>query len=295
MSNIAILQKALLESNSIIAKTEQNIKNNPNDFALQLSIQSLQNRKSQLEEEFKKESEKIGQDILYYRIFSDDRINVSAINDVVNNFQKLLTIVFDVVDTKMPKKLATWTTKAKENTALGFGYAYSGSIGLALTLPNKRDLADKTLDEAIKNTFELMNISIKEEVEEKMKAFGSGVIKVFDDWVDSHIENNVSAEIKCAKLIRNIQVPNLKYVKDILKITPIVEEEEIKIIGNLVGIDMDKRTFHITTQEDSIIGLLSPEIINKITIPSEHTLQLTKQITILGDKEKISFILNSLD
>ncbi|MDR3112854.1 MAG: hypothetical protein LBU09_00575 [Endomicrobium sp.] len=299
MSNIAQIQKALLEANSLIAEMELDIAKNPSDVGLQFSIKSLENKHKELEEEFKKEAEKLGQNVLDYRISSEEKINITAMSDVMSCFQKLFSIVCDALENG-PKKTADIREEIKKKTALGLAYTYSGSIGIALTFQNDREFIETTLDKAIKETFHLMNIQTKDEFKESVDKLGSGTIKTFNSWMGIHIKNNISAEIKWAKSATEevkevVQVPKLKYIKNMLDETPLEEDEDIEVKGNLVGIDTSKKTFHVSTDELDIIGVLADTVEDRIWIvPVMYKFNLTKKIITHLNKEKIHYTLNSI-
>lgn len=304
MSVLKDLQTQLLQTNQLIAEMERKIAADPIGTPIDtLAFDSIINRYAQLREDFKRESNKLGKDVIDYRIFSDNEsLGITSISDVIAKFQKLFSIVFDAISTNSPKTTSRITKAALEETMLGFGYTYSGSIGIALTLPNDVELIDTPLDTAIKTTFGLMEIKDEAELQEKIRTLGAGTIKVFQEWIDSHVEHNISAEVKWAKsrqneLVRTVQIPRLRYIKDILAVTPIPEEESLSLTGNLVGIDIEKRTFHLIVDGQSYVGKFADTLSADMTIPipGEYTVSMIQKIITYQGKEHFDYTLVSIN
>jgi hypothetical protein len=300
MSSLLDIQKQLLETTAIMAEVERTIATHPDDNGVFLTAKSIQARHKELETAFKHEASRQEKDVIDYRLFSDDRMKMLSMTSVLDNFQRLFSIVFDAM-ANGAKSTAKIKTEVIGKTSLGFGYTYFGSIGVALTLPNTSELFETQIDNAMKETFGLMSIKSKEDIKSSIRRLGAGTISVFNDWVDSHVRDNIDAEIKWAKstvkeITKPIQIPNLKYIKTLLEDTPIEESEILEFESTLVGCDTNKKIFHISTDEQDIAGNMDENIIkkitdNKITLPAIYTFRLLKKTITSRSKVQTKYIL----
>ena len=301
MTELSLLQSQLLEINKAIMELQKNIVKTPNNPSLSSSMMSLTKRYQEVEVEFKKVANNVGSDVLDYRLFKSESPNITSVTSVVQEFQRLLTIVYDALKNGARNDRHI-SEESIEKTSLNFGYTYPGSVGVVLTLPNDRLLLmDSDVDEAIKKTFELIDVSDVSQIETFSKALGHGTIKTLDDWTTTHLYYGIEAEIKWSKgnhieHKKNIQLPELKQLKSFIEKTPIEESSTFEVTGQLVGIDVKNRTFHVVTNERDYAGKLSENITEepKVELPKIYVFKIKMLKKVYMSKESLVYTLLSL-
>ena len=128
--------------------------------AVLLSLTSLEARRDDLEE-LSEVTKAEHVEICDYRIIPEQSTAyaVAGVTAALHQFQEIVTTVFDAMLTK-PKQRAKIAPDIVQKTQFDFGFAYSGSLGVVLTIPNDRLLMDEasTLDKAVAAVFDLLKI-----------------------------------------------------------------------------------------------------------------------------------------
>ena len=87
-----------------------------------------------------------------------------AITKSLATFQELVTAIFDAFKTS-PKLRAKISAEIVAQSTLNFGYAYPGSLGFVLTMPNDRLLiGESELDRAFQTIFAMTKAEQSAEV-----------------------------------------------------------------------------------------------------------------------------------
>ena len=136
-------------------------------------------------------------EICDYRIIpeSRDAYAVAAVTSALRDFQELVTLVFDALSRTKPR--AKVAPDIQQKTQFEFGFAYAGSLGIVMTIPNERLLVDETnLDRAVGAVFDLLKIRSKEEVRDTARQFGVPTVRKLHHWTKTHSEYGMSADIK---------------------------------------------------------------------------------------------------
>jgi hypothetical protein len=177
-----------------------------------------------------------------------------------------------------------------EETSLGFGYAFSGSLGIVLTISNERLLLGKTIiDEAVDTVFKIANSQEPEAIREYVRPLGPPTIKAMYDWANDHVYSGFGADIEWRKG-PDIKVDFIKELGHFEKLREALietgdeEVQEFSIAGELVGADVSRRTFHLRNDRGEDIRGNFIDAIN-----SEHTVELPKryQFTLRKSTKKI--------
>lgn len=309
MSEILQIRKKILETDEVIHQLELNIANNPNDFDSIISLQSISYLHEQLTEEFNNAAKLLNEKVLDYRLCTDNRIEVNSMTNIITHFQNLFSIIYDVVSNGKPKNKNTVNKQIKAETSFGFGYVYSGSLGIALTIKDGDELFDTNIDTAIKNTLNMININSEDKLKQFINDYGIGSYIALKNWVNSHIDSNIDAEIKWNKstdkeFSKLIDMSKLNEIHSILEPKePIITESNINYDGELVGFDIEKNIFHIQVSDDeSKNDIEGSVLLNNNIIPNlkqHYKFKLLQTTTIhLGKKPNIKYKLieiNNLD
>ncbi len=167
-------------------------------FADRLTLQSLESRRDKFREELAEITKQESIEVCDYRIIqsSGSSYALSAITSALHDFQDIFSIIFDAITTK-PKQRFELSADIAEKTRLDFGFAYAGSLGVALTIPNERLLAiDSNLDSAMKVVFSLLEIQSPEAIKEAALRYGRPAVKKLYSWSKVHKDYGMSADIK---------------------------------------------------------------------------------------------------
>ncbi len=305
MSRLRAVLDRLNDIEATIAKAER-LYSGQSPTAFQLSMRSLESRRNLLREELSDASREAAVDICDYRIIPDGSGSyaISAVTSALHDFQDLVTLVFDAITSK-PKQRARLDPDVVAKTQFDFGFSYSGSLGVVLTVPNERLLAiDSDLDRAVSAVFSLMKVQSADAIKEVAANYGVPTIRKLYSWSKIHRDFGLSSEIKWVRenvTKRSVlaQPQELDAVCKIIESKSEKQIDTIKLTGTLVGINVTRRTFMLEfPHADSITGTLAKEFdtTKLITVNHRYTASLQKQTVIqyASDKDEISWILNEI-
>jgi hypothetical protein len=140
-----------------LERLERDIIKDPRDWSLAITAQSLRQRQIDLEREFASLANINLLDVCDYRLVPPEsgEYPIVSVAKTLASFQELVTTVFDAFKTA-PKLRARFTADIVAASTLNFGYAYPGSLGFVLTMPNDRLLlGESELDRAFEAIFEM--------------------------------------------------------------------------------------------------------------------------------------------
>lgn len=130
--------------------------------------------------QFTEAADALGYEICTYRAFDENNNpKVAASFGAIALFQKLISVVYGAQKYK-EKARATVSDHVERETALGFGYAFPGSIGVVLTSrPEQKRIEgfeEKDLDEAIDTAFSMAKAKSAAEIKRFAKKLGPGPV-----------------------------------------------------------------------------------------------------------------------
>jgi len=305
MSRILELQDRLRDTNAAIAQIERAISDNPNSETLQLEASSLSKMQEALEDEFLAVTEQLGIDICSYRLIPKNyRIPVSAVSDVLNNFQKLFSAVYDSVK-HGPKLISKLSQEIINESTLEFGYAFSGSLGIVLTVKRPPQLfEDNFINDSIIAFQNVVKVESMEQLKGFADKFGPSVIREIHKWASQHVYSDIDAEIqwKSGRTVKSavlIQHTEFERIKDIIAQTSEESIQEIEVIGDLVGANIPHKNFQIKTKDGlDISGTFIDAIsdVHTVELPRSYKSRIKESTTIkysTGEKT-VSYILLEL-
>jgi hypothetical protein len=268
MSAILDIVEKLQDTQAAIKQLEDLALKNPISEVVKINLNSLQNREKDLKKAFASLAEENMQDVCSYRLIADEdsRYTVTSLTKVLGDFQNILTIVYDAIKNNTPKQRADIAPEIARESALEFGYAFSGSLGFVFTIPNERLIAvDSDLDLAIQTIFEMTKSQDSKQLSVFAKKVGVAPIRAVFRWAKDHVDSDLSAEIQWERKdeIRSsllVQPPELERLMTIIGETSEVESQPVSLYGKLVGADTDTRTFHLKVDgEKDIKGPLGED------------------------------------
>jgi hypothetical protein len=307
MSRLRAVLDRMNDIEATIVRTEQSVGPKP-DFATQLTLQSLEERRDMLRQELAEITKHEHVEVCDYRIIPESPLAyaVTAVSSALQDFQDLVSIVFDAQSSKA-KRRAKIAPDIIQKTRFDFGFAYSGSLGVVLTIPNDRLLMDEAsrLDSAVDAVLELLQIRSPEALREASHAFGLPAIRKLHHWTKTQSQYGMTADIKWVR-DANVRKETLAQPSEMAEIAKMIEDKSDKtrdnstMIGDLLAWNVQKRTFTMEfPNADPISGhwaadFLSPGVTRKV--PGRYQAHLTKETTILyaEDREDVRWLLNRL-
>jgi len=277
-----ILQK-LNDTETALAKLRDTATKHPDRSSITSTISSLQKRYRSLETLFASMTDKQHLDVCSYRLIPEHGEDYSlwALTSTLGDFQDALTLVYDSIKTGERKERASWGADIAQETALNFGYSFSGSLGFVFTVPNERMLlVESTLDMAFRQLFEMVKASSSEDLAQHAKNLGVAPIRKLYRWATDHVESGLSVDIKWrrndevrASLV--VQQPEFARLREVISQTSEETEERVTVRGTLLGADLITRAFRFDPETgEDIRGRLAD------TLKVEEELRLGHVYTV---------------
>ncbi|TXT38183.1 MAG: hypothetical protein FD138_464 [Planctomycetota bacterium] len=281
MSLLLDLQDKLRDTGALIAQHEKAMATSQSP-SVAASLRSLQKRNRRLEAEFTEAAESAGVDVCSYRLFADNEkktLSAVSIFSAVEAFQNAFSVMFDAIR-KGPKSKAALTPEIKQETEFQFGYAFSGSVGLVLTMTNKQFLVETALDQTMEAMVDMARSASTEDVLQKSRSLGAAVVKAMHGWARNHVNSGLGVDMKwirgpIQKTRLILELSQLKALTESLAEATEDVTDTIKVIGRLVGFETEsQRRFHFRSASgDDIKGSYSALAIsdqNPATAPADY-------------------------
>lgn len=296
MSKLIQIQQDILGTNEAMAHVERALTQDINSTALKLTFDSLSKRLHELESEFRIEADNLGAEVCSYRVFGESETpNIKDLASVLSGFQDLISVVFDAVKYGSTRQRARISPEIFDMTQLSFGYTFPGSVGIVLTMPRQMMLFGETeLDQSIGLISEMAMLKEPEEVQRYSKRLGSATIRALYKWVSGHSDSGLGVDIKWRRreVIRKeffAQKPEFRKLKDTIGMTSDELVEENSMLGTLVGVDVQNKSFRFKLDNgDHIRGKLSEAIGEEFTynLPKRYNVRIKKTTTIKYSTEE---------
>lgn len=310
MSAILEITEKLQDTEAAIHQLEEAISHKTPTPSIIATLSGLERRQQDLQTQFERLTAHQHLDVCSYRLFpahkEEDRPTLRAFTKTLLDFQNLVTQVYSAIKTDQPKHTTHVTAEAAAETAFGYAYSFTGSLGVVLTLPNERLLLGETeIDIAIKTVFEMAKADTPQEVGAYAKKLGAAPVRTLYSWVSDQVKSGLSSQVEWRRQhqVRSTllaQLPELEELKRAIEATSEEETEELILKGTLVGLDVISRTFHMTFEEgDDVRGKIADAIglEHSVELPRVYTAQLikTKKVFYSQEKESVYYFLVSLD
>jgi hypothetical protein len=307
MSDLLDIAQKLNETQKALKDLEQAIADNPGALSLLASAVSLRERQGDLEIAFAEEANRQHIDVCSYRLFSEheDKPPIAALTGALSSFQAWFTTVFDAIKNG-PKQRSKVEVDVVKSTEFGFGYAFTGSVGFVMTMPNERLLiGDSQLDQAMETVFKMAKADDSERIAFFSKELGPASVRKMYWWTTEHLSAGLGAEIEwrrqdSVKARLFIQTAELDSLKKAIEETSDETEETIEAIAELVGADIPRHIFHLKIPgAGDVRGTMAESIGESVTVelPKHYkaTFRKTTRINYSTEKEDIEYHLLKLD
>jgi len=278
MSRLLDVLLKLNDTQDAIRRMEVLLSENPADKSMLTMLESLQKRASSLEDSFMEASDVMGLDVCAYRLFSEelDRYPIRSLGRALESFQKWFSTVYDALKNG-PKIRAKIAPDVLAESTLDFAFSFTGSLGVALTIPSERQLFENDLQRAMVKTTEMLEAGAAEEIHRFADELGRATVQSFYTWLENHVESGSGADIRWLRgkievAAVRADASRLRGVANLIQETATPEEVTLTVRGLLVGADTKRHSFHMVFEEaDEIRGTMSE------AIGEEHTVELPRE------------------
>lgn len=262
MSEIIDVRTLLQETSATLSSVERAVAVAPQDWALALTAESLRQRQADLERAFSAVAHLDHLDVCNYRLIPDgNSYSVAAVTKALGSFQDMVTVIFDAFKNG-PKVRARPSAEIVVSSTLDFGYAYAGSLGFMLTMPNDRLLVGETeLDQAMRTIFEMAKSETPTQLATYVDRVGVAGIRRLYSWSQSHAEYGLSADIKWQRQEQErasvvVQKEELARLREIIEQASEEKVQQFEVIGELIGLDVGaSNSFRISVPgTEDIVG-----------------------------------------
>lgn len=308
MTGILDLENKLRTTASAIGRLEAAFAQNPSR-GMQANILSLRKLMHNLQGEFDQVADETGRDVCRYRLL-DDRPSLRAFVQALGTFQDAFSQAFESIRKGAPRERRNLSGESTKLSSLQLAYAFPGSFGLALTIPNSRLLFPEMLsqiDRAAVTIFDVVksNASVSS-VETTIKVMGRAPIAAIYDWATVNAVNDTGAGVEWVRGDRTkssilIQVPEFKIVSESLERISDKTTTEVVIEGVLVGADIWSRRFHFVSldTDENIRGTFELAIseTQQARLPARYRaiLRKTTEFRFATNTEFSSYFLERLE
>jgi hypothetical protein len=304
MSLLASIQEQLQHVDELVANLEKTTILHPRP-SLAANIRSLEKERRVLQEEFDRAAMEAEVDVYRYRIINKDRATITGLTDAWREFQSLLSVVYDSL-TKGGAKKKKQAAQEATSIELGFGYSFPGSVGVALTLPNRSGLfTDEAIAQATDIIFELaQSYGDPSKVSTMARRLGPAPVAAMYRWAHTHVVNRYGVGLEWQRSpteVRRmlIQFEELQVLQDELSRTTIESHEDFT--GDLVAVDTDAKTFRMRQDDGTEVAGTYEEAITReqaARLPARYSARITKFTKVIiseGGPEQISYFLDTLN
>jgi hypothetical protein len=306
MTRLFDIMDELRETQGELARLEDIVASHPQYESLRIDIMSVQKLQRRLEEEFRSLTNEKQIDVVNYRLITaeQERVPILALTSALESFQWAISTIFDALKNG-PKKRGRVSADSMQQSEFDFAYAGSGSIAVVLSIPNDRLMFGETLiDRSVDAFFSATQAETRDQILEFAHEAGIPSVRRLYEWSGALAAHGVSADIQWRRQdqIRSrlsVEGPRLKRLREIIEEASETESERVELVGLLVGLDVDLKTFHIKVPNaDDIVGTWSDEFQYdaRYILQSRYTVRLIKKSKTYYayEREEISWELTGL-
>lgn len=308
MSELLELRKQLQNTSATIVQLERALSADPESVGLQLNLGSVQKHFGRLEQEFAALATRESLDVCTYRLFSatdnSPSISLRGLSSTLQDFQTAFSSLFDAL--KNGRRIRSrLTPDILEATSFGFGYAFTGSVGVVLTLPRERLLfGGDLLDDTVTTFFSLAHAPTREDISEMGKRLGPAPLRAIYRWAVAHLEDRLGADISWrhgeeTSAVLFVQYQELERLSTEIAATSEETRELSEVVGLLTGADTQTKRFRFEPDGGDVIAGVFSDAINEshtVVLPSRYRARLEKitKIQYSSEHEQVTWHLLSL-
>lgn len=307
MAHVDQIIRRIREAHEEISLLEMHLQQEPEDFQIQISLDSIRAFEEQLREELERVAVLDRVPICRYRMFreEDGAYPVTALSDSIGRFQRLFSVVYDALHNG--KKIrSTISADVEKATSLDFGYAFAGSLGIVMTMPRAQALfGENELDITMKTVMEMASSTSSDHVHAFAELLGPAPIRSLYSWAESHSHHDIGADIQWkdhSELERSLFV-EVSALSELMQVILEVSDESSTtetFVGELIGANIKRHWFHLETDDgQQLSGQMADTIGDQYTVelPKRYKASITKKtkLNYATDEAISKYFLNALE
>lgn len=255
MSGFDSLLQTIQRTYAEIAQVENIARAHPNDIFVLANLSSLKRKAEALEKVWEQSALELEHEVCRYRIVPEreERYPLREVTLSLLQFQELFSQIYDGITNKV-KSRKRLSLEVMSESALNFGYAYPGSLGVAMTVPSESSLFGGKFDDVVEGVVKIMRMESEEEVREVAETYGLSVVKRAYDWSKTNASGEYGIDLTWTKK-GGVRTGGIAKKDDFSRIVELIgkttDEEEIVVTrqGVLVGIDTKTFRFRFVDSE----------------------------------------------
>ncbi|HEV7222845.1 MAG TPA: hypothetical protein VGN42_09095 [Pirellulales bacterium] len=286
MSSLLEITKQIERASARVQSLERALVDYPGLPSIAANLESVIRVQRQLEAEFEAVAAQLGVVVCRYRAFNDTETTRTApAFGAIADFQRLVSVVYGALKHGI-KQRATIPEEVARETLFGFGFAFTGSLGVVLTIRNQTDLfGDSFLNESIDVIFQMAKASSTEEILQFADRLGPGPINALHKWAEDNADNGLGADVEWrqGKTVRNslfVQRQELWKLTRAIKRSSSKTTRELTLFGRLQAADASKLRFKFKEEGlREIRGTVEPGVIDEkhtVGLPSKYMAHVLK-------------------
>lgn len=200
MNKIEQINKKLAEANSLLSETQDNLRRNPDDFALQLNLKTIEGHVSELQAQLKLEKELREKEVLELRLSGILAKNGTIPLSILSNISQYIseTILSASQHLKLGERSRGPIKKEViETLDLRFAGISPGSTRIYITGSIAPDLFGFSLiEETLERTYDLLNKAKSDELVDSVTEIGLRSTKNLNNFLKTLSNSNLEIEMK---------------------------------------------------------------------------------------------------
>ena len=306
MSALLEIQKEIDIANERVADLEIALRDYPGDPSIAANLDTAVRIQKKLQAQFMEAAAQVGVEVCRYRAFKDNSPTAAGpAMGAISSFQKLFSIVFASLKYGARQR-ARVTPEIVKETAMQLRFAFTGSLGVVLTVPSDADLFDDSyLDDSLKTIFAMAKADTPKAIFSFAERLGPGAINALHQWVEDNAESGMGADIEWRRgpAVRGsvfVQRQELSKLRNAIDRTSSPREETIVVEGMLDAVGVSKRRFTIKREGfPDISGSVEPGAIDRkhtATLPRQHRARILKttRLRVAAGTQQIKYHLLGL-
>lgn len=250
-----------------VAKLEAELQRQPDNRALQVNLVSQRRLAERAKEELDHLAALNVIEVCEYRLVPEEGggYSLGHVAESLLKYQLLFSQIYDSVKSG-PKKRAVFGREAEKESALEFGYTFSGSLGVVLLAKSDRDFFSGSLDKPIEALYQILDINNKDDVRDIANHLGRAVVTRVHGWSVANIQGGFSTDVYWKRsdgrqLSQFVDRRRMELIVGFIEAASDTVTTPIEVTGMLVGANIVSRTFHLVVPSgDAYMGRISDEI-----------------------------------
>lgn len=238
MSALLHLRERIDQTTELIARYESALVQPDARPSLAVSLRSMTKLRKRLEDEFLAAAREHEVEVYRYRLIPETRATIVGISESWSSFQRFFSSVYKGVSESKNAK--------SDVDQFGFAYTFTGSVGVALTLPARDGLfEDPHLVEATEAVMDLSESLDQRSVDEAAKRLGPDVIRSMHSWIETLVQHDYGVGIAWRDREVSIDPKRLHSLQD--RVVASTTSATIQVVGRLELVDATKKRFRLVS------------------------------------------------